>query len=149
MPGPAPTPTRLKILTGNRGKRPLNEREPIPANKIPRKPPILRGKAATEWYKISNILFKLGILTDIDSTALAIYCQNWERWLNAEKALKIEGQVIKTKTGRKVVNPHISISNQASENMRKFLSEFGMTPASRTRVKVPIKVPPTANFNDI
>jgi len=149
MPGPTPTPTKLKLLTGNRGKRPLNDREPEPENRIPRKPPILRGKAATEWYRISKLLFDLEILTELDSTALAIYCQSWATWLDAEKAINKQGMVIKTQTGRTITNPYISIANKAAENMRKFLSEFGMTPASRTRIRIPIKKSPETSFGDI
>ena len=33
--GRKPTPTAIKVLEGNPGKRPLNDREPKPAKKAP------------------------------------------------------------------------------------------------------------------
>ena len=39
MRGRRPKPTRLKLLTGNPGKRPLNDDEPQPQAAIPECPP--------------------------------------------------------------------------------------------------------------
>ena len=129
-------PTKLKILTGNRGGRPLNDKEPEPENKIPVKPRILQGIAKTEWHRITKLLHGLGLLTEIDRTALAAYCQAYERWVKAERKIRKDGMVVTSDNGFPCISPYISISNKALENMKKFLTEFGMTPASRTRVKV-------------
>jgi len=34
-----------------------------------------------------------------------------------------------------IPNPYLTIANRAMDDMRRFAVEFGMTPASRTRVK--------------
>ena len=149
MPGPAPMPTKLKIMPGNRGKRPLNDREPEPELKIPDKPDVLHGIAAEEWQRITKLLHELELLTEIDSTALAAYCQAYERWVMAEKEIRKHGMVIKAPSGYPVQSPYLSISNKALEHMKKFLVEFGMTPASRTRVKVPKKKDTKSDFGDI
>lgn len=39
MKGRKPIPTRLKVLAGNRGRRPLNPDEPIPELAFPDRPP--------------------------------------------------------------------------------------------------------------
>ncbi len=148
MPGPAPMPTKLKILTGNRGKRPLNDLEPEPEGKIPRKPRILQGMAKTEWDRITKELHVLGLLTEIDRTALAVYCQNWQRWNEAERELS-KNLVTVTDKGYAMQSPYVAISNKAAENMKKFLIEFGMTPASRSRVKVPKKKEKKSGFEGI
>ena len=52
MRGRRPKPTRLKVLTGNPGKRPLNENEPRPEAHVPDCPPELGpvpGKNGTVW----------------------------------------------------------------------------------------------------
>jgi len=41
-----------------------------------------------------------------------------------------------TSNGNAVIEPLLSVRKQAMEQMYKFLSEFGMTPASRSRIVV-------------
>ncbi len=134
MTGPRPMPTRIKMLTGNRGKRPLGDREPEPKVRIPDKPAVLYGAAAEEWDRITELLYDLGLVTEIDRAALAAYCQCYGRWVQAEEQLKAEGLIIKTSTGYPIQSLYLSIANKALEQMKKFLVEFGMTPSSRTRV---------------
>ena len=44
------------------------------------------------------------------------------------------GAVIKAPSGFPVQSPFLAIANKAHEQMVKLLTEFGMTPAARTRV---------------
>ena len=69
-----PKPTRLKVMTGNPGKRPLNEGEPMPAPSIPDCPPELGPAAQREWDRLVGELGKLRVLTNLDRAALAAYC---------------------------------------------------------------------------
>lgn len=49
--------------------------------------------------------------------------------------LKSTGTVIKSKTtGAIYQNPYLAVANRAMKQMRDFLTEFGMTPSSRSRV---------------
>jgi P27 family predicted phage terminase small subunit len=152
MPGPPPKPTHLKLVTGNPGRRPLNKREPKPAAGVPSVPAHLSAPAKAEWRRISRALAKMGILTGIDRAALGAYCQAYADWTEAEKELAANGRVIntpgktKTKTakdgsvteettgGYPVQSPWLPIRNRALELMHKFLTEFGLTPASRSRI---------------
>ena len=52
MRGRRPKPTRLKMLTGNPGKRPLNGNEPRPAPAVPDCPAELGPLARTEWNRL-------------------------------------------------------------------------------------------------
>jgi P27 family predicted phage terminase small subunit len=48
---------------------------------------------------------------------------------------KSSGPVIKSKTtGTFYQNPFLAVANRAMKQMRDFLTEFGMTPSSRSRV---------------
>ena len=49
MRGRKPKPTRLKVITGNSGKRPLNVDEPGPEPAVPDCPPELGPAAQREW----------------------------------------------------------------------------------------------------
>lgn len=139
MPGGRPPkPTALKELTGNPGKRPLNKAEPKPPAKRPPCPKHIQGEARKEWNRITKQLVELGILTQVDRAALAAYCQCWARWVEAEEAMRAPGfrMVTTTDNGYPVVSPWMNIANGAMKQMLRFLTEFGMTPSSRSRVTV-------------
>jgi phage terminase small subunit len=78
----------LKIVTGNPGKRAISRAEARPPAKLPKPPRELIGEAARkEWFTVSKQLYELGLLTAIDRTALAAYCQAYGRWSQAEHAI--------------------------------------------------------------
>lgn len=52
----------------------------------------------------------------------------------AAKASGGSGLFVKTPNGYPVQSPWLAVSNKAMELCRAFLAEFGMSPASRTRV---------------
>jgi len=59
MRGRRPKPTRLKMLTGNPGKRPLNPNEPRPEATIPDAPAELSAGARAEWDRLAaDLVFK-------------------------------------------------------------------------------------------
>lgn len=143
MVGRKPKPTNLKILNGNPGKRALNKNEPKPDAVIPDPPGHLNDIAIEEWHRMSKALFSAGLLSAIDASALAAYCQTYARWAEAEEGIKESGLMIKTTNGNVVQSPLVGIANKALTLMHKFLTEFGMTPSSRSRVSVTAK--PKAN----
>jgi P27 family predicted phage terminase small subunit len=137
MRGRKPKPTRLKILQGNPGRRPLNGSEPRPDCVVPRCPPHLKDEARKEWGRITADLRQLNLIARIDRPALAAYCMAWSRWIGAEKNIAQYGEVlISRETGIIYPSPYLAIANKAMEQMRRFLTEFGMTPSSRSRLSV-------------
>jgi P27 family predicted phage terminase small subunit len=132
--GRRPKPTALKRAAGNVGHRPLNDKEPKPTG-TPTCPKHLDKAAKAEWKRISKELTSLGLLTSVDRAALAAYCQAWSRFITAEEGIARFGLVIKSpKSGFPIQNPFVSISNTALDLMRKFAVEFGLSPASRSRL---------------
>jgi phage terminase small subunit len=73
--GRKPKPTALKVLEGNPGKRPLNEKEPQPKRQAPRCPSWLEPEAKKEWKRMAKTLEAIGVLTQVDKAAFAGYCQ--------------------------------------------------------------------------
>ena len=131
-----PKPTALRLIEGNPSRRPFNKNEPKPAPVIPKCPCHLNAAAKVEWKKIAKTLHKLGLLTEIDGGQLALYCQAWGRWVEAEDALKKHGAIVTVpKTGRPRKSPYLAVANKAMEQVQRALSEFGMSPASRARVQ--------------
>ncbi len=134
MKGAKPTPTVLKILRGNPGKRKIDKSEMQPPIAVPEAPDNLKEPAMKEWVRISGLLGEMKILTELDMAALAAYCDHYGRWYEATSKLRKRGLLIKTRFGDVVPNPLILIVRQASEAMMKILCEFGMTPSSRVRI---------------
>jgi P27 family predicted phage terminase small subunit len=129
-------PTVLKLIQGNPGRRPLNKDEPKPEPAIPSCPRHLNPMAKLEWRRVSKLLHEVGLLSEIDRAALAMYCQCWGRWVEAERELEKSGPLVKTRNSNyPIVNPYLSIANKAMRQMASILAEFGMTPASRSRIK--------------
>jgi P27 family predicted phage terminase small subunit len=136
MKGRPPTPTSLKILKGNPGRRPLNKDEPAPAPRRSLAPPAwLQGDAVTEWRRLAPVLRRLGLLTEIDGGALAQYCALWARWREAERELAKTGMVIKGTKGFPILSPYVGVAHRTLVELRAMLVQFGMTPAARSRVK--------------
>ena len=134
--GAKPKPTKLKMLQGTIRKGRQNQNEPKPERQIPKCPVHLSREAKREWRRISGDLHVLGLLVRIDRAALAAYCQAWGRWIEAEEALRMYGTMVKSPSGFPMQSPYLAVANKSLEQMRNWLTEFGMTPSSRTRVHV-------------
>ena len=134
--GRKPKPTALKVLEGNPGKRPLNTKEPQPEKKAPRCPSWLEPEAKNEWRRMAKALEAMGVLTQVDRAAFAAYCQAYARWKEAEEFLSKHGTIFKTPSGYIQQVPQVSIAQTYMKIMKDFCSEFGLTPASRTRIQV-------------
>jgi len=125
--GRRPMPTKLKLLAGNPGKRRLDEHEPEPASRLPEPPDHLSDEAKREWSRVGELLLDLGLVSELDRAALALYCQARARWVEAEEARRQYGVVIKRPSGFPMQSPFLSVANKALEQMRGFLIELGMT----------------------
>lgn len=129
-------PTNLKLLEGNPGKRPLPKNEPRPKPVAPKCPTHLSAQAKREWKRISVDLETLGLLTQIDMAALAAYCMAYGRWVESENMIRKHGMLVKSPNGYPMQSPYLAIANKAVEQMKGFLTEFGMTPSSRSRLSI-------------
>lgn len=137
--GPPKKPTALKLIEGTfRQDRAVNEAEP--EIQIPDAPEHLSEEAKVEWARVSRDLYSLGLMSLIDRAALAAYCEAWSDWVDATRACStVDGhdrKVIRTQHGNFVENPYYTIKKRSAEIMHKFLTEFGMTPASRSRINI-------------
>lgn len=132
--GARPLPTKLKLMHGTLRRGRSNAHEPALDVEIPRCPVHLSDEAKREWKRTSRELAACGLLTRIDRAALALYCESWGRWVEAEQALRTYGVMIKSPSGFPMQSPYLAIANKAMEQMRMLLVEFGMSPSSRTRV---------------
>jgi P27 family predicted phage terminase small subunit len=124
----------LKVIQGTDRADRRNENEPVLGTRIPEFPEHLAGEAKREWERITRLLAASGLVAEIDRAALASYCQAWGRWVEAEEALKRHGVVVRSPNGFPMPSPYLAIANKAMDQMRLLLTEFGMSPSSRSRV---------------
>ena len=135
--GPSPTPTKLKVLRGNPGRRPLNENEPDPEASIPEKPDSLSEEAAKVWDKITIELDKIGLLSDIDGSALEMYCEALATFRYCSRKIAEHGGIGEYLENRSAQTSQLFAAQmKALDAVKKFCTEFGMTPASRSRISV-------------
>lgn len=139
MAGRKPLPTNVHLLQGNRSKKPASQLrdQVLPNVEIPNCPTHLLPAAKKEWKRVAEQLEGLGLISQMDRAALAVYCQAYARWVQAEtkiKALGDAGLIEETPSGYKQMSVLLQISNRSVEQMHKFMGEFGMSPSSRSRV---------------
>ena len=135
-------PTAVKIAEGNRGKfgkAKLNPAdEPKPKKEIPKCPSFLSDEAKKEWKRLSEHLYDCGLLTTVDGNQLALLCQAWGRWVEAEKRLEEEDLLVPKDNGRggMTTNPLLAVAQSEMDRLLKLLTSFGMTPAARSGMSV-------------
>ncbi len=139
--GPPPKPTALKLLQGNPGKRAINAREPKPRGAIARCPDWLDEEGKACWKRLIPELKRMGVITCVDVDALCNYCDSWSRWKRAVLFLQKNGDVYTIKnpdgTAKFIAQlPQVAIARNLLAALLGFQREFGMTPASRSRIVV-------------
>lgn len=139
--GRRPRPTALKALEGNPGHRPLPKNEPQPLPITPECPDWLGEEARRMWAKLVPELERLQLVTIVDGEALAGACQSWGVYVECERLMTTEGRTYEytNKSGATNIlpRPEVNMANQALSQFRAFISEFGLTPASRVRLAPP------------
>lgn len=156
--GPKPLPANVHLLRGNASKKPTAELlgEFKPEVEIPDFPSWIWPEAKKEWKRISAELYRYGLVSKLDRAALVLYCQAWAKMVWAERALTRamkaadearqaaedkgeqytggDGLMVKTAGGNFTYSHHWVVGKQASEQVRRYLDMFGLSPASRSRV---------------
>jgi|CXWL01.1.fsa_nt_gi P27 family predicted phage terminase small subunit len=137
-----PVPTSLKILRGNPGKRKLNKREPKPLAGTPEFPewladlgdPALRGI----WDGLTDRLNRAKVLTECDQEALGQLVHKILLYRKAAQILK-DGcsYECETESGATMhrQKPEYAIVSDLGKQIRGLLTDFGLTPSSRSKVQ--------------
>jgi len=138
MAGRPPKPTKLKILNGNPGHRPLPQNEFTPARGgEPRMPPGLSKIARVEYRRLIRQYHGTGLLTHLDRAGLAMLCEEYAIWIHAVRMAHTLGPVVETTNGNLIQNPWLGIANRAQAEYRRWCTEFGLTPVARVRLSMP------------
>lgn len=135
-PGPPKTPTAIKLVTGNPGRRPLPKNEPKPPVAEPDPPDFLSDIAKTMWRHLCPKLAKVGLMTHIDIGVLTAYCSAWSDLVEATGKQAGKPTAVKTHNGNAVQSPYVSMIRQARLDLVRFAAELGMTPAARAGLDI-------------
>jgi P27 family predicted phage terminase small subunit len=152
--GPIPMSSVLRAVRGNAGRRKITTVEPVvPSGGLPDDPPaFLSELGRQEWRRVAG---ECGWLTALDHSALACYCATWAHVVACEEDLKARGMTVSsvTRAGKPrahpVQNPSLVILRSSLGLLRAFACELGLTPASRSRLRVepPAPVSDLERFN--
>lgn len=131
-------PKEIKQLKGTlRNFREKGKNPPKPGKATSLEPPeYLNAIAKEEYRRKAELLDRLGVLKDGDCVALAAYADAYARWVHCVGVMNTEGGIIAGKDGQPIRNPITYNLNNALDQMYKFLTEFGLTPVSRSKVRV-------------
>lgn len=119
--------------TGATGeKSPVHERR----GTVPPAPDFLDEVATTEWYTIGEELEKYDLLSAMDLTALAIYCQAKSEYIKATVDIQTNGSVMVMESGYEQQRPSVIIQQRSAGIIRQFLYEFGLSPRARAQLDI-------------
>jgi P27 family predicted phage terminase small subunit len=103
---------------------------------VPEPPAHLDERARAKFVAMAEMLARHGVMTELDTGALARYVVVWCRWVDAEAEIKRRGPVVKTEGGNVIQNPFLAVANKCLLQMAQLESEFGLTPSSRSRIRM-------------
>jgi len=138
--GPKKTPTAILKMRGAwRAK--TRTGEPKPSASQLDSPEFLGPREKIIFDQMSEALFRVGVLTEIDGSSLSRYAICLVRWIDAEAALsagtpthiEIMGDDERPK-GYKETPPYM-VSCKMHDQLLKLECQFGLTPASRPNLQ--------------
>jgi P27 family predicted phage terminase small subunit len=143
--GHSAKPTKLKLIQGTfrPDRAPSKEITPPPVKKID-PPRELDVHAKRYWRTYGPMLRRLGLLTEADLPAFTALCGAWSMHQRAGARLRTVFRSKAALTPERldfIRKAEVSIE-RANHTLRQLWSEFGMTPAARSRLDV-YAPPPT------
>lgn len=142
--GPAPAPTALKLVRGDRESR-INREEPLPAESAVVAPDWLPDEARAVWVRLAPDLIAKGVLTlwDVDSfadlcslivinrAALLDIDRNGTNCTVVDRELS-DGTLIY----RLTKNPSWQVAKESTALITTLGGRFGLNPSDRAQLKV-------------
>jgi len=139
MASPHRTPTALRILKGNPGKRPLPVDEAqsnAVALDMPAPEQIENNiEAVKAWQSWLPLLVNMRVMTEADVPMLVVACEAFAEERNAIAQINVTGAVQVAASGHAQVSAWTTVREKALIRYTKILCLFGMTPSDRTKVK--------------
>ena len=131
-------PDALKRLEGTaRADRKIeNTAEP---SGMPKRPSVLSAEAVAIWDDLAPKLSALGLLSEVDESTFAVYCQAYGDWKEMTELLNDLGVAAwysESESGYRQIIPEVTARDKAFQAMQKMAGRFGLDPSSRSGISV-------------
>jgi P27 family predicted phage terminase small subunit len=134
--GPKPTPTKIRVLRGERRPSQINYQEPKPIPMDDLAAPMDLPEIAQDvWRETVDALRATNVLTKADREMLRHYCEAVMRYRQASDALNRSSLLIKGRKGEVVKNPLNQVVRDNADLARSLAREMGLTPSARVSLK--------------
>jgi P27 family predicted phage terminase small subunit len=130
-------------LDRNPGRHADRLNEPKPKLGAGTKPPSLSPEASAHWDELSAMLTESRVLSIDDSVALAMLCEDYAAWRIAQNKVN---SASKADRESRVHDRDLARLHKAHNKLLDLLRDFGMTPASRSKVQAIPKDPKKNSF---
>lgn len=134
-PGPKPTPTKLRIVRGDRPDR-INTKEPKAPSTGPRCPSWLSPDAKKVWRRTTKQLESMKILSEADQDVIVAYVNAVVLYERATKIVDEVGVLVEGRRDGMVKNPAVQVQRDQAQLIRQLAGELGLTPSSRGRLVI-------------
>lgn len=128
------TPTKLKKLLGNPGKRELPaEPEFPPLSLVP--PDRLSEGAKKEYIRLGPMLISTGIVTAADLSVYCDYCESYAACETLRAQLEKQGLTYLDKNGHDRRNPVYLVYSAERTHLDHLRQQLGLTPTARRKLE--------------
>lgn len=132
------TPDHLKIISGTARPDRMNPDAPASNPGMAEPPAWLSERGSEIFSQLSATLLGMGIASPDDQAALAILASRLEEIEICTAVIEDSGRTYTTTatSGDKLVRarPEVAMRNEAMRHAQSLLAEFGLTPATRSKV---------------
>lgn len=139
MPPPR-KPSHLRAVEGNPShSRPINHMEPKPDSGFLPAPDYFTAKEKIWYNEMCEQLVKFGVMSVMDSKAVEMMVSAYSTYRKAKDELDEHGsntyKTLNSSGGITIkAHPSVAIASDAWRRFRSMATEFGLTPASRSKV---------------
>jgi P27 family predicted phage terminase small subunit len=107
---------------------------PATAERTPTAPKWLGEGAKRQWRRIAPGLHAVGLLTEVDVTALGLMCEALAQYFEARALVDMEGMMAMSDKGNRYQHPALAVMKSTRQEVLKWAAQFGMTPSARSRI---------------
>ena len=136
----------VAISTGKIGKeKRLNREIQEKAIKLDRShlevgaPAWLGRDAAAEYCRVVTEAAKINLLDNLDLSTVAIYADNYARYVESSNHLQSDGLTVIGAKGAEIPSPYIAIADKSANTIFKCSAKLGLATTDRLRLIVPTR----------
>lgn len=153
--GRKPLATEVKRQKGSFVAKPKRENklEPKPPKGWPEKTELVLSDplASQKWSETCQMLDDMNVLSKADRDLLELFCMNWSQYIALLRQVQKSGIVGEMLNHRGEVvlkrSPYQAELSRITDRQAKLLTEFGLTPSSRSRIATVRDTKPESSFD--